>query len=152
MFAGLLPSPYTQARSGSRLHDVEGTEVERVEKKIQDVFSQITQTVGAERIGQALSGALVGAARTKATLERNLDMLMGLANLPTRSDYQRLQTKLDSLQGSIVNLTRAVEELKAAVADGRTAKARTTRSPAGKKAGQSQGSRSKSGEKNSRRR
>ncbi|RMF19637.1 MAG: hypothetical protein D6760_12940 [Deltaproteobacteria bacterium] len=107
--------------------------MERVEKKLQDLLSQVTHTVGADRVANVLGGAMVGAARTKATIDRNIDALMAMANLPTRSDYQRLQTKLDSLQGSIVNLTRAVEQLRTVVADGRGTRGKAARATTKKK-------------------
>ena len=109
--------------------------VERVEKKLQDLLSQVTRTVGADRVASVLGGAVVGASRTKATIDRNIDALMAMANLPTRGDYQRLQTKLDSLQGSIMNLTRAVEELRGVVADGRGGRGKAARTTPKKTSG-----------------
>ena len=109
--------------------------MERVERKLQNLFSQVTQTVGADRVANLLGGEMRGAARTKATTDKNHDALMAMANLPSRGHYQRLQTKIDSLQGSVRNLTRAVEELRGSLSNGgANARGRSKKAaPAGRK-------------------
>jgi|GEM_PF-3330765 len=66
---------------------------------------------GVERVSSALGEAMQGAARTKARVDRNLEVLFTLANLPSKRDYQSLQTKLDTLQGALMNLNRKLDDL-----------------------------------------
>jgi hypothetical protein len=61
--------------------------------------------------GQALSTAMRRALETKGRVDRNVDALLGLLNLPSRGDLQRLQTKLDVLQGTLTNLSMKVDRL-----------------------------------------
>lgn len=61
--------------------------------------------------GQALATAMQKAAETKGRVDRNVDAILGLLNLPSRGDLQRLQTKLDVLQGTLTNLSMKVDRL-----------------------------------------
>ena len=73
--------------------------------------SEVATTIGANRMGDVLGGAITGAARTKASVDRNIASLLSMANLPSKRDYERLQTKIDSLQGTLINLTRKLDRL-----------------------------------------
>jgi hypothetical protein len=73
----------------------------------------------AEAFGQALRKAL----ETKGRMDRNMQTLLGLLNMPSRSDMNRLLTKLEAIQGSLVNLNLKVDRLLAA----RTARPRPAR-------------------------
>lgn len=103
-----------------------------IEKKVVDWISDVSDRIGADRVGNILGGAVVGVARTKATLDKNLDSILAMANIPSRGDYQKMQKKLDSLQGSVMSLSRTVEQLRDAIANGKrsgapkTATKRTT--------------------------
>jgi hypothetical protein len=48
---------------------------------------------------------------TKGKIDRNVQTMLQLLNLPTRADLARLQTKLDVIQGSLVNLSLKVDRL-----------------------------------------
>ena len=61
--------------------------------------------------GHALATAMQKAAETKGRVDRNVDAILGLLNLPSRGDLQRLQTKLDVLQGTLTNLSMKVDRL-----------------------------------------
>jgi hypothetical protein len=89
-----------------------------IEKKVYGWVAEVGDRVGADRLGNLFGGALVGVAKTKATLDKNLDALLAVANIPSRGDYRRMQSKLDSLQGSVMSLSRTVEQLRAALANG----------------------------------
>ena len=88
---------------------------DKSEKGIADWISELTDRFGAERVSEMFGTAAVGVARTKATIDKNLDAVLALANIPSRADYQKVQSKLDSLQGSIMSLSRTVEELRQAL-------------------------------------
>lgn len=66
------------------------------------------------RMAETFSGALQRAARTKGQVDRNMQMLLGLLNVPSKADYNRLLSKIESLQGSLVNLNIKLDRLMAA--------------------------------------
>jgi len=55
--------------------------------------------------------ALQRAMQTKGQLDRNMQTVLGLLNIPSRADVRKLQTKLDALQGSLVNLNLKIDRL-----------------------------------------
>jgi hypothetical protein len=63
------------------------------------------------RMADALSAAITRAARTKGQVDRNMQMLLGMLNLPSKADYNRLLSKIESLQGSLVNLNIKLDRL-----------------------------------------
>jgi hypothetical protein len=56
------------------------------------------------RMAEAFSAALTRAAQTKGQVDRNMQMLLGMLNVPSKADYNRLLSKIEALQGSLVNL------------------------------------------------
>jgi hypothetical protein len=48
---------------------------------------------------------------TKGHIDRNMQTLLGLLNLPSRADLNRITTKLEVLQGSLTNLNLKVDKL-----------------------------------------
>lgn len=64
----------------------------------------------AEQIGRVVQRA----AKTKGRVDRNVEALLHLLNLPSRSDLEKLRVKLDALQGSLVNLNIKLDRLLAA--------------------------------------
>ena len=63
------------------------------------------------KMAEAFSHALQSAAKTKGTVDKNMQMLLGLLNLPSKADYNRLLSKIEALQGSLVNLNIKVDRL-----------------------------------------
>ena len=61
-----------------------------------------------------LSKFIDEAARTKGRVDQNVEALLHLLNLPSRSDYNKLVTKVERLQGSLVNLSIKLDRLLAA--------------------------------------
>lgn len=64
----------------------------------------------AEQVGKLLQRA----AKTKGQVDKNVEALLHLLNLPSRSDLEKLRTKLDVLQGTLVNLNMKLDRLLAA--------------------------------------
>ena len=95
-----------------------------IEQRVYDWLAEVGDRIGADRVGSLLGGAAVGMARTRATLDKNLDLLLAMANIPSRGDYRRMQAKLDALQGSVISLSRTVEQLRDVISatDGRPGK------------------------------
>ena len=63
------------------------------------------------RVAEAFSWGLQRALETKGRLDRNMQMLLGLFNLPSQKDVNRLLTKIETIQGSLVNLNLKVDRL-----------------------------------------
>jgi len=78
------------------------------------------------RVAEAFSTALRRAFETKGRVDRNMQTILALLNLPSRADLNRLATKLEAIQGSLVNLNLKVDRLLATGPPRR----RTTRKPA----------------------
>jgi|GEM_PF-1014881 hypothetical protein len=94
------------------------------EKRLGSLLGEVRGLMGRETIDSVIEGAAKGAAKTRASVDRNLDTLLSMANLPSRSDYRKLQNKLDTVQGSLRNLNRKLDDLsKSLAASGGSAKA-----------------------------
>ena len=63
------------------------------------------------KMAEAFSAAIQRAAQTKGQVDRNMQMLLGLLNMPSKADYNRLLSKIEALQGSLVNLNIKVDRL-----------------------------------------
>lgn len=56
------------------------------------------------KMAEAFSAALQRAMQTKGQVDRNMQMLLGMLNVPSKADYNKLLAKIEALQGSLVNL------------------------------------------------
>jgi hypothetical protein len=65
-------------------------------------------------VAQAFATALQRGMETKVALDRNVQTVLTLLNLPSRADVNRLLTKLEVIQGNLANLTLKVDRLEAA--------------------------------------
>lgn len=94
---------------------------------------------GGARVNQALEdwlknpavtdrlGKTVGrAADAKRQIDRNMQLVLSLLNLPSRADHNRLLAKVETLQGSLVNLSMKVDRVLAHQAKPATAPNRRT--------------------------
>src|SRR5881628_1392472 len=63
------------------------------------------------RVADTFSTALQKAFEAKGRVDRNMQTVLGLLNLPSRADMTRLLTKLEAIQGSLVNLNVKVDRL-----------------------------------------
>jgi hypothetical protein len=63
------------------------------------------------RVAEGFSRALQKAFDTKGRVDRNMQTVLGLLNLPSRADVSRILTKLEAIQGSLVNLNLKVDRL-----------------------------------------
>jgi hypothetical protein len=80
-------------------------------------------------VAQALASALQRGLETKGAIDRNVQTVLSLLNLPSRADMNRLLTKLEVIQGNLTNLNLKVDRLEAAQRRARKAasKPRTSR-------------------------
>ena len=65
-------------------------------------------------VGNIGVNAAGGTMATKVTLDRNVQTVLSLLNLPSRADLNRLLTKLEVIQGNLTNLSLKVDRLEAA--------------------------------------
>jgi len=65
------------------------------------------------RVAEAFSVALRKAFEAKGRVDRNMQTVLRLLNVPSRADLNRLATKIEVLQGSLTNLAHKVEALSA---------------------------------------
>lgn len=47
----------------------------------------------------------------KGKVDRNIQTVLGLLNVPSRSDVTRLATKLEAIQGNLMNLNLKMDRL-----------------------------------------
>jgi hypothetical protein len=59
----------------------------------------------------ALEKAFHNAAATKGKVDRNLETVLNLLNIPSKADYTRLLAKVETIQGSLVNLNIKLDRL-----------------------------------------
>jgi hypothetical protein len=55
--------------------------------------------------------ALRNVIETKGKVDKNLDHFLNLLNIPSKSDYNKLLAKVETLQGSLVNLNIKMDRL-----------------------------------------
>jgi hypothetical protein len=65
-------------------------------------------------VAQAFASALQKGLETKGAIDRNVQTVLSLLNLPSRADVSRLLTKLEVIQGNLTNLSLKVDRLEAA--------------------------------------
>jgi hypothetical protein len=87
------------------------SETARLDKYVLRWMSDMGGRIGADRVGDALSGAILGVARTRAVVDRNVASLLALANIPSRVEYQRMMTRVDVLQNRMIDLHRRLDAI-----------------------------------------
>jgi hypothetical protein len=94
----------------------------------EDAVGQVLDELVSSRDVAHRVGKTVGRATdAKHRLDRNMQFLLSVLNLPSRSDYNKLLAKVEALQGSLVNVNIKLDRLLAAQA------ASSLRRPAGTK-------------------
>lgn len=63
------------------------------------------------RVADAFANTLRKAFETKGKVDKNLQTVLALLNMPSRADVSRILTKLEAIQGSLVNLNLKVDRL-----------------------------------------
>ncbi len=63
------------------------------------------------RFADAVGKTLQTAMQTKGRVDRNMQTILSLLNLPSRADYKKLSTKIEALQGSLVNLNIKLDRI-----------------------------------------
>src|SRR5215470_14017878 len=81
----------------------------------EETMGQVLQDVlGRPGVADGLAKMIQRAAKTKGQVDKNVETLLHLMNLPSRADYHKLLVKLEHLQGSLVNVNMKLDRLLAA--------------------------------------
>ena len=62
-------------------------------------------------VSEFLKQALRNASSTKGKIDKSMDTVLALLNLPSKEDYNRLLAKVETVQGSLVNLNIKLDRL-----------------------------------------
>lgn len=64
-------------------------------------------------ISDSMDRTLRNAAETKGKVDQNISALLGLLNLPSKADYNKLVAKVETIQGTLVNINIKLDRLMA---------------------------------------
>jgi hypothetical protein len=79
---------------------------------LEDTVGQaIEEFLGNRSVTDGIAKVAKRAAATKGKVDRNVETILHLMNLPSRADYQKLLVKIETLQGSLVNLNMKLDRL-----------------------------------------
>ncbi len=84
---------------------------ERGEEVVGQVAKELLSRPG---VTDGLGKMMQRAAKTKGQVDKNVETMLHLLNLPSRADYNKLLVKIEHLQGSLVNLNMKLDRLLAA--------------------------------------
>ena len=89
--------------------------LERLYERGNEAINQLLDDVLGTRKAADRVGKTVGhAADAKRRIDRNMQFLLSLLNLPSRADYNRLLAKIETVQGSMINLSMKLDRILAA--------------------------------------
>lgn len=95
--------------------EVSKTLIERlVERGEETVVQILSELVGRQGVAGHISKTIGQAADTKERVDRNVQFILSLLNLPSRADFARLHARLEGIQGGLVNLNMKIDRLIAA--------------------------------------
>jgi len=89
---------------------------ERLYEAGEEQVSRLTREVTSHpSFSSVMEKTLRSASETKGRVDKNVDHLLSLLNIPSKMDYHKLLAKVETLQGSLVNLNIKLDRLIAAV-------------------------------------
>ena len=62
-------------------------------------------------LANGIAGLAQEAVRTKGKVDKNVEAVLHLLNLPSRADHEKLLMKIEHLQGSLVNLNMKLDRV-----------------------------------------
>jgi hypothetical protein len=106
------------------------------EEKLGEV---LTQLLANERFVGALQGAVTSSLSAKIAMDKNLNRVFGIANVPTLEDVDAVRDKLEDLEESLFALSGALagltEKVSALTSQAANAEKATKKAPAARKKG-----------------
>ncbi|GIW42113.1 MAG: hypothetical protein KatS3mg076_2690 [Candidatus Binatia bacterium] len=90
---------------------------QKVVEKGEGALGQFAQEIAqSASLSEAVLGLLRRAAEAKGSFDQNMRSVLALLHLPSRSDYEALERKLEALQGNLVNVNIKLDRLLAELA------------------------------------
>lgn len=81
----------------------------------EEVFSVFVEELTRNpKVRAQLGKTLERAVDAKRAVDKNMQTVLSMLNVPSRADFHRVMTKIEALQGSVVNLSMKVDRLIAA--------------------------------------
>lgn len=77
-------------------------------EKIQELVGELMKN---EKFQSAAARATGQALLAKGRFDKNMQLVLGLLNVPSRKDFQRLNDKIESLNGKIGSLSAKLDKL-----------------------------------------
>jgi hypothetical protein len=74
----------------------------------------LTELLSNPTVATVAKKTLKNAAATKGKIDRGVDSFLFLLNLPSKDDYNKLLAKIETVQGSLVNVNMKLDRLLAA--------------------------------------
>ena len=71
----------------------------------------LEEMMSSPRFADILGKTIQQAMATKGSMDRNMQTILSLFNLPSKADYKKLSTKIEALQGSLVNLNIKLDRM-----------------------------------------
>jgi hypothetical protein len=71
----------------------------------------LLELLGRRSVRGGVAKAAKRARATKGNVDKNVEAVLHLLNLPSRADYERLVAKVEHLQGSLVSLNMKLDRL-----------------------------------------
>jgi len=99
-------------RSKTSPDDEEPTLLGRVYERGEETLGQLLDDLFGRRgvVGQVRDTAQ-RASEARRRLDRNMQFLLKMLNVPSRADYDKLVARVDTLQGSLVNVSMKLDRL-----------------------------------------
>lgn len=82
--------------------------LERGEEVVGQVAKELLSRPG---VTDGIAKVARRAAKTKGQVDKNVETMLHLMNLPSRADYHKLLMKIEHLQGSLVNLNMKLDRV-----------------------------------------
>ena len=82
-----------------------------VDQAVAAAVRELGRVFGEKRVLCALGSLVQGAADTKQRVDSGVDSVLSLANLPSRSEVERIARKVEATQRSVANLSRRIDSI-----------------------------------------
>ena len=108
----------------------EQTIFEKMYEASEEGFSRFTKEILSHPMfSTVMRKALRNASATKGKIDKSVDTLLMLLNVPSKEDYNRLLAKVEAVQGSLVNLNIKIDRLLAGKEKAKTTPRRGKKTP-----------------------
>ena len=98
--------------------------IDRGEEAVGRFVQEVVESPG---FSDGVSRVIRGATQTKGKVDKNVETVLHLLNLPSRADYEKLLMKIEYLQGSLINLNMKLDRVLDAQAGAKTSPRRSSK-------------------------